>query len=154
MSEQHQDEKDAVSAIFEFAIHVTADVIDGNGHVNNVVYVQWMQDAAVAHARSCIPRNADELADTSWVARSHHIEYLLPVVEGQRIVVRTWIADFRRVRSTRRYRFVRLDDQKLVAQGQTDWVFIDTHSGRPRSIPEMVQQCFQVPHNSPVPDQH
>ena len=149
MSEFLQSDRvERVSEIYSHSVDVTPDVIDRNGHVNNVVYVRWMQDAAVAHAASRISRRAPELANTSWVARSHHIEYLIPVIHGERIVVQTWIADFRRVRSTRRYHFIRMNDQKLVAHGATDWVFIDTVTGRPRTIPELVQQCFQAPGES------
>ncbi|MEZ6124081.1 MAG: thioesterase family protein [Planctomycetaceae bacterium] len=132
----------AAEGVFEFPVDVTASVIDRNGHVNNVAYVKWMQDAAVAHVRARIPRDAAAMDDSTWVARSHFIEYLRPVVIEDRIVVKTWVAEFRRVRSLRRYHIVRQNDQQLVARGETDWVFIASDTGRPRSIPELIRSAF------------
>jgi acyl-CoA thioester hydrolase len=59
-------------------------------------------------------------------------------------MVRTWVTNFRKVRSLRRYRFLRVSDQALLAKGETDWVFVDAASGRPRPIPEEVVACFEL----------
>ncbi|MCA9048827.1 MAG: acyl-CoA thioesterase [Planctomycetaceae bacterium] len=128
--------------IFTHPLTVTADVIDGNGHVNNVVYVQWMQDAAVAHFRSRIDDALMKSLGCTWVARSHQIEYLLPAVENDDIEVRTWIVNWRRVRSVRRYRFIRCSDQQIVARGETDWVLINADTGRPMSVPDPIRNAF------------
>jgi acyl-CoA thioester hydrolase len=127
--------------LFEFT--VSPDVVDGNGHVNNVAYVQWMQDVAIGHATAAGCTRATEALGATWVARSHKVEYLRPAFAGDRIVARTWVADFRRVRSLRRYEFVRVTDGARLAQGETDWVFVDTNTGRPRAIPETIQQLFE-----------
>jgi acyl-CoA thioester hydrolase len=111
--------------------------------VNNVVYVQWMQDVAVRHADAAGCTRATEALGATWVARSHKIEYLRPAFTGDRITARTWVADFRRVRSLRRYEFVRTSDEAVLAKGETDWVFVDTQSGRPRAIPEAIQRGFE-----------
>lgn len=134
----------ATEAIYRETFRVAADVIDGNGHVNNVAYLKWMQDIAVAHFRTKISR--DQMRDWGfiWVARSHHIEYLSPVFLDDEIQISTWIVDWRRVRSTRRYRMIRTSDQAIVAQGETSWVLVDTESGRPRSIPETIQSAFAL----------
>ena len=129
-------------SIYRHVISVPAEAMDQNGHVNNVVYVQWMQDVAILHSDSVGCTAATAAAGASWVARSHHIEYLSPAFAGDRIEALTWVADFRRVRSMRRYRFVRPADGKILAQGETDWVFIDLRTGRPRAIPDAVSQAF------------
>jgi acyl-CoA thioester hydrolase len=123
---------------------VQGDSLDENGHVNNVHYVQWMQDAAVQHSESvgCSRMTGDEGA--AWVARSHAIEYLRPAVLGDRITVLTWVSDHRRVRSLRKYKFVRDADGAVLARGETDWVFVDTVSGKPRQIPEGVRNTFTL----------
>jgi acyl-CoA thioester hydrolase len=123
---------------------VRRDALDDNGHVNNVRFVRWMQDAAVAHSdrTGCSRLTKDEGA--TWVARSHAIEYLRPAFLGDRIAVLTWVSSWRRVRSLRRYRFVRETDGALLARGETDWVFVDTQSGRPRHIPEAVARVFTL----------
>jgi len=119
-------------------------VLDDNGHVNNVAYVQWMQQVAIAHADITGGTAATQEAGCTWVVRSHRVEYLRPAFLGERIEVRTWIANLRRVASERRYRFLRADDGTELARGATDWIFVDADNGRPRRIPETVTAVFDV----------
>jgi len=125
-------------------IAVPDEAIDTNGHVNNVVYVQWMQDVAVRHSNESGGTQAMREAGATWVARSHHVEYLRPAFAGEIIEVSTWVANARRVSSLRRYRFTRVSDQTLLARGETEWVFISATTGRPCSIPESVRKCFPI----------
>ena len=134
--------------IFRHEFTVTQSEIDGNGHVNNVVYVQWMQDVAIQHAAACVSESILREVGGAWVARSHFIEYLRPAFAGDQIQARTWIADLSRVRARRRYQFMRLADGVVLAKGETDWVFITATSGRPRSIPDEIKSAFIV-----VPDE-
>ena len=76
--------------------------------------------------------------------RSHRIEYLRPAFVDDPIEVRTWIVNFSRVRSTRRYQFVRRSDGAILAKGETDWVFVNAETGRPCSIPEEVKNSFRL----------
>lgn len=133
-----------MQAIHRYRFAVGPEVIDGNGHVNNVVYVQWMQDMAVRHADAVGCTNATRRIGAAWIARSHRIEYLSPAFVGDEIEARTWVADFRKVRSLRRYEFVRTTDRATLAHGETDWVFIDLKTGRPRSIPVDVSGAFEL----------
>ena len=128
---------------------VPEDVIDRNGHVNNVAYVQWMQDAAVHHFTAVGGVDAMHSLGATWVVRSHHIEYRSPAFAGDRVQVRTWVVDFRRVRSLRRYEFVRASDGVLLANGETEWVFVDAVSGRPCTIPEEIQQILPLAPEGP-----
>ena len=130
--------------IYRHTFTVDHDAIDVNGHVNNVVYVQWMQDVAVAHsnATGCTAKTRE--LGALWVARSHKIEYLSPAFAGDEIEAQTWVANFRKIRSLRRYRFVRVGDQQILAQGETDWVFMDARTGRPRSVPPEVSGVFDL----------
>jgi acyl-CoA thioester hydrolase len=131
-----------MAAVYEHPIDVPALAIDANGHVNNVQYVQWMQDAAVAHFTEAGGTPIMQAHAATWVVRSHQIEYLRPAVADDRILVRTWVEDFRRVMSLRRYEFLRAADRTMLAKGQTEWVFIDTATGRPKSIPEELRALF------------
>jgi len=133
-----------MESVYQFEIQAAAAEVDGNGHVNNVVYVQWMQDAAIRHAAATGCTAATEAIGATWVARSHQIEYLRPTFAGDIVTVMTWVANFGKVRSLRKYRFVRASDHKVLAQGATDWVFVDAKTGRPRTIPDPIQQAFQV----------
>jgi acyl-CoA thioester hydrolase len=133
-----------MNPIYEFEIDVTAQNVDRNGHVNNVVYIQWMQDAAIAHARVSGCTKASEAVGATWVVRTHHIEYLSPLFAGDKVTVLTWPANFQRVRSMRKYKFVRASDAAVIARAETDWVFVNAKTGRPQSIPEEVRNTLPV----------
>ncbi len=132
-----------ISPIYTKNLIIPASAIDENGHVNNVVYVQWMQDIAVEHYASIGGIEAQG-PDATWVIRKHSIEYFLPAFEGEEVEVRTWVEDLRKVRSLRMYEFVRKSDGKVLVKGETDWVFMDTKSGRPKAIPAEVEKIFEM----------
>jgi acyl-CoA thioester hydrolase len=136
-----------IEATFSYELVIPKSAVDENGHVNNVFYVQWMQDAAVRHYEAMGGTGLTQALGATWVVRSHLVEYLRPAFEGERIRVSTWVANLRRVRSLRRYRFVRLADGQLLVRGETDWVFVDATSGAPRAVPVEVAGLFTL-----VPD--
>ena len=131
-----------MDAIYRLHLKVPPTAVDRNRHVNNVAYVQWMQDAALAHSAAAGCTRMTEALGATWVARMHRIEYLSPAFAGDEITVLTWVVDFRKVRSLRRYRFVRAADRKLLAQGETTWVLVDARTGRPHRIPEDLVRLF------------
>jgi acyl-CoA thioester hydrolase len=133
-----------LSPIYSKTFTIPADVIDENGHVNNVAYVQWMQDIAVEHYESIGGTNPMQLMGATWVVREHRIEYLLPAFSGEEIEIKTWVENVRRVRSLRKYEFVRRSDGKVLVKGETDWVFVDVKTGAPRAIPEEVSRVFAM----------
>jgi len=127
---------------YQFAVPAAA--IDRNGHVNNVEFVRWMQDAAVDHSNAVGCTAATKAAGCTWVVRSHTIDYLRPAFAGEAIEIRTWIDDYRRSFSKRKYEFHRISDGAVLARGETNWVYIDAASGRPKSIPPEIQRLFGV----------
>lgn len=131
-----------ISPSYSKVIVIPPDAIDENGHVNNVTYVQWMQDIAVEHYASIGGIEAQG-PEATWVVREHKVEYLLPAFAGEEIEVRTWVENIRRVRSLRRYEFVRKVDGKMLVKGETDWVFVDVKTGGPRAVPDAVVKVFQ-----------
>jgi acyl-CoA thioester hydrolase len=132
----------AREAIHRHTLVVGRKALDENGHVNNVQYVQWMQDAAVEHSERTGCTRMTREAGALWVARSHTIEYLRPAFQDERITVLTWVSNWRKVRSLRKYRFVRDADGALLARGETDWVYVDATTARPRNIPDEVAGVF------------
>lgn len=112
------------------------------GHVNNIEYVRWMQDAAIAHADAVGCTVATREANALWVVRSHHIEYRRPAFAGDIIDVRTWIVDCRLVSSRRKYEFFRPADNMLLARGETDWVLLDAATFQPKPIPQNIQDLY------------
>jgi acyl-CoA thioester hydrolase len=133
-----------MNPICRFDIQVTAEMVDRNGHVNNVAYIQWMQDAAIHHARTSGCTQATLAAGATWVVRTHQIEYLAPTFAGDEICVLTWVANFKKVRSLRKYKMIRAGDQTVVARAETNWVFVNATSGRPQAIPEVVKATLPV----------
>src|SRR5512132_2774097 len=113
-----------ISSVYSKKFIVPASAIDGNGHVNNVFYVQWMQDIAVEHYSSIGGVEAQG-TESTWVVREHKIKYFLSAFSGEEIEIRTWVENVRRVRSLRKYEFVSRSDQKTLVRGETDWVFVD-----------------------------
>ena len=134
-----------MAAIYEHFLVVTPAAIDEQGHVNNLEYIRWMQEAAVAHsaAQGWPGRRYLELG-AGWVARSHWIEYLQPGFAGDELVVYTWVSNFRKVRSLRKYKIVRTRGQTVLAVAETDWAFIGLQNRVPRRVPPEVIDAFVV----------
>ena len=130
-----------ISTTYSKLFFIPQSAIDENGHVNNVAYVQWMQDVAIEHYASIGGIEAQG-PEATWVVREHRIEYLLPAFAGEEIEIRTWVENIRRVRSLRKYEFIRKSDGKTLVKGETDWVFVNTKTGRPVPLPEEVTQVF------------
>ena len=118
--------------------------MDANGHVNNVAYLQWMQEIAQEHYEFIGGTVLTMALGATWVVREHRIEYMLPAFMGEVIDVQTWVGNIRRVRSLRKYRFIRTSDNELLVKGETDWVFVDAKSGRPRRIPDDLRMIFRT----------
>ncbi len=133
-----------MNGIYQWEIKVGSEVVDGNGHVNNVAYVQWMQEAAIRHSDAAGCTALTTAVGATWVVRSHQVEYLSPCFAGDTVTVQTWVTNFSRVRSLRKYRFYRGGGKRVVARAETDWVFIDAKSGRARAIPDEIKRAFQV----------
>jgi acyl-CoA thioester hydrolase len=137
-----------MDSIYTYFFTIPEDVIDENGHVNNVHFVQWMQDVAVRHYEAMGGIEVTRSLGATWVVRSHQVEYFLPAFAGDEIELRTWVVNIRRVRSLRRYEFIRKQDGRTLVKGETDWVFVDVKSGMPLAIPHAVQSLFSL-----VPDE-
>jgi acyl-CoA thioester hydrolase len=124
-------------------LDVGTDAVDRHGHVNNVEFVRWMNDAAVAHADARGWTAATDAAGAAWVARTHRIDYLRPAFAGDRVRVLTWVADVRGASSLRRYRIERVSDNAVLAEAETDFAFVDARTGRPRRIPADLKAAFR-----------
>lgn len=130
--------------IFEYRMTIPPEALDQNNHVNNVEYLRWMVRAAVQHSHDEGATAAARAEGATWFVRSHHIEYKRPAFAGEDILIRTWVSDVRRTSSLRKYRILRAEDEQVLAEAETIWVFVDAKSGRPRPIPAAVADRFQV----------
>jgi acyl-CoA thioester hydrolase len=135
----------AMTNVFEHPHTVTDDETDEQGHANNVVYVSWMQDAAVAHSAT-LGWTAQRYLDmgAGWVARSHYIEYLRPAYPGDEII-ETHVADMKKVTSKRVYRIIRRADREVLAKAETHWAFINYATGKPTRIPAEIADAYPIP---------
>lgn len=125
-----------MTSLFRLNLIVPAAAIDDNGHVNNVVYVQWMQDVATAHADQAGYGAKDCLAlGGTWVVRSHHIDYLGSARHGDHLWLETWVAELGRSGCRRGYRFLRAGDGRILARAHSHYVHVNAVSGRPQALP-------------------
>jgi acyl-CoA thioester hydrolase len=113
---------------------------DANGHVNNVVYLRWVQEAAAAHWTAVAA--ADVRAAVSWVVVRHEIDYKRPAFPGDALVARTWV-DAVTAATTERYcEILRGEGGELLAKSRTIWCAIDPRTGKPRRIDPRVRTYF------------
>lgn len=134
-----------MSAVYEASHTVTEAEIDLQGHAGNEVYLKWMLAAAIGH--STVQGWSHERyrrQGAIWVVRSHHIEYLQPAFLGDEIVVRTWVADMKKITSLRKYRIVRSRDDATLVVAETNWAYVDLNLRKPRRIPPELAESFTV----------
>ena len=125
---------------FEIPIVVRAEDIDDMDHVNNVVYLGWVQDVAIAH---WMARATDALrAEFGWVATRHELDYKQAAVFGDAITARTWIGTVDSRRFERHTAIVRNRDGVVLARGRTLWCLINRATGRITRITPELRACF------------
>jgi acyl-CoA thioester hydrolase len=125
---------------------------DAYGHLNNINYLRWMQEAAFG-ASAAVGYDFARYTGLGclWLVRETDIEYLIPLEYGDEVDIKTSVIDFRRSHSRRRYEFINTKTGQLAACAETDWVYIDSKTLRPAAIPPEMQLAF-FPEGAPVPD--
>jgi acyl-CoA thioester hydrolase len=134
---------DAPQPAFELPITVRAEDIDELGHVNNVVYLGWVQEVAKGHWFAVTtPEEAENLV---WVAIRHELDYRKPAFDGDHLVGRTWIGEAGGVKCERFVEIRNRDTGDLLMQCRSVWVAVDRRSGRPRRFDPAVMDRFRRP---------
>jgi acyl-CoA thioester hydrolase len=113
------------------------------GHVNNVIYLRYTQDVAVAHWRAYA--TAEQLEKVVWVARRHEIDYLRPAFEGDELVARTWVGEATGATYERFVEIARPRDGQVLAKVRSVWVLLDAKTLRPTRITQELRDQFSVP---------
>ena len=116
---------------FRIDLQIRIDDIDGLGHVNNVVYVRWIQEAAESHWRHLTGGTPPE--GVVWVVLRHEIDYRSPVGPSDRVHALTWVGETAGVRSVRFVRILNASG-RVVAESKTTWCLIDASTGQPRRV--------------------
>jgi acyl-CoA thioester hydrolase len=133
---------------------------DALGRVHHANYLRYMQEAAFdASAAAGYDMARYTAMGCHWLIRETNLKVLAALRYGDSVQVKTWVADFRRVRSRRAYELRLTGSDELVAQAYTDWVFLDQNTGRPVAIPEEMVAAFypeglpdSVPPREHLPD--
>lgn len=132
------------TAYFDLKLKVQPEHIDILGHVNNVVYVAWMQEVATAHIEALGLGVKDYLElKHAMVAVEHHVQYRKAALEGDDIILRTWLNDINALFSFRQYAFFRAADQALLFTGTTKWACVEIATGRPKRLSPTFIQAYQ-----------
>ena len=128
-----------------YTIRVRPEDIDQLNHVNNVVYVQWIQDAAVNHWNSVAP---DEIKKSFvWVIVRHEIDYRQSAKLNDELLIKTWVLNAQGVSSVRQVQIFRKEDLKLLVESKTNWCMVDVNTQRPARITREVRNLF-LPENN------
>jgi acyl-CoA thioester hydrolase len=130
------------SSPFETIVPVVAADIDEQNHVNNTVYVRWVQDIATAHWRAIASPEAQEAI--GWVVLRHEIDYKTPATLGDEVVLRTWVGKATRLTFERFTEIRRKRDRQLLSQARTLWCPINTETGRPVRVSAKVRAQFST----------
>ncbi len=131
---------------FEIPIAIQSADVDGMRHVNNVVYLRWVQDAAVAHWRAIAPP-ADQEA-IAWVVVRHEIDYKYPAFPSDSIIARTWVGAATRLRFERHTEILRAADRRVLARARTIWCPVNPQTGRPTDVSPEMRIIFSIPEES------
>lgn len=116
---------------------------DAFGHLNNAVYLRYMQEAGIGASNALgVDEAAYRALNRHWLPRKTKIDYLRPVRHGEEIEVHTWVDSARRVKSRRIYEFHRKGAQDIFAKAYTDWVFVDSEKLIPATIPQELMDLF------------
>jgi len=126
-----------MSHVFYLPITVAPEDIDELNHVNNIVYLRYVQDAAIGHWKTVPQEIASQII---WMARRHEIDYLKQAFLGDELVAKTWVDDFVGVKSIRHCEILR--GEEVLARSVTHWISLDAQTLRPKRITEEIVKQF------------
>jgi acyl-CoA thioester hydrolase len=129
------------SAPFEMTVSVLAEDIDGQNHVNNTVYLRWVQEVATAHWQTIASTEARERI--GWVVLRHEIDYKAPACLGDQVVLRTWVGKATKI-TFERFTEIQRSDGRVLSAARTVWCPINTQTGRPVRVPAEVREQFSI----------
>ena len=125
---------------FELALRVEAEDIDRQGHVNNLVYLRWVQDVATAHWQ--VLASEEDQATLIWVVLRHEIDYMVAALRGDELLVRTRLGKASGLTFERHTDIVRAADEQKLAKARTLWCPLSTRTGRPQRLSPRLRALF------------
>ena len=127
---------------FEMPARVQPADVDGLNHVNNIVYLRWVQDVAAAHWFAAAP--AEDQAGLVWMVVRHEIDYVSPALPDDELILHTRVGEAIGLRFERLTEILRAGDRKVLAKARTLWVPVDPKSGRPKRVSAAVRELFST----------
>lgn len=127
---------------YQHSILVKFSDLDAMNHVNNVVYVQWVQDAATAH---WISGASEAIKDKfNWVVIRHEVDYRSPAVLNDELIAKTWVEDYDGAKSNRRVQIIRKKDNRVLAEAKTTWCLLAAANNRPVRVGQEIKEVFRA----------
>lgn len=131
-----------------FTVDVTVEAgdLDHYGHVNNAVYLRWLERCAWAHSASVglPPELCAGALRRGMAVRRSEVDYLRAAYAGDRLTVATWVARADRLRALRRFQVVRLADSETLVRADLAYVCINLETGGPARMPPVFAQNYRV----------
>src|SRR6185295_19433234 len=128
--------------VFTLTATVLPTDIDEQNHVNNMVYLRWVQEIAIAHWQVLASSTAQ--AAISWVVLRHEIDYKTPAVSGDEVELLTWVGKATRLTFERFTEIKRKTDGQVLAKARTLWCPVDPNTGKPTRVPPDVRAQFST----------
>lgn len=125
---------------FSHSFSVSKSDIDEQGHVNNIAFVRYVQDVAVAHWQHAATREMQ--AQFSWIMLRHEIEYKRQAFEGETLTATTWVGEWTAVTCERFVEITR--GAELLAKSRTVWCMLDRRTTKPKRISSELKELFQA----------
>ena len=126
---------------WETELKVLDTDFDRLGHVNNVVYLRYVQEVAESHWAAIA--SPDHLHRSIWVVRRHEIDYSHSILPGQQVVGLTWVHRPEGTRFDRSVWLLSPDRKTVFARAKTTWLLLDNESGRPKRVDTVLLEAFK-----------
>ena len=128
---------------FKTLLRVRHYEMDALGHVNNAVYQNYLEQAAIEHSEYLgLTLDVYRQVGGVFVMRRVEIDYLRPAVAGDTLEVTTWLKEMRGTRAFRCYEIRKQNQDNLLVKAEALWVWVDAQTMRPRPIPSLMLDKF------------
>ncbi len=126
--------------IFEYPITILKNDIDEQGHVNNIIYLKWVQEVAIAHWTSV--STPEMLEKYLWVVSRHEIDYLKSALISSKLIAKTWVTEPQGAKSERHVTIMDAGTETIYAKIITTWYLLDFKTKKPMRISDDIVHAF------------
>ena len=125
---------------FKITFKVEQQHLDDVNHVNNVIYVQWMENIARQHWNTYASEEMQ--LQVLWMIKRHEIDYITQAFLDNELEMHTWTGDYTNVTWKRHYEITRIADSKKIISAASIWIPLDRKTQRPRRIDDAMLLMF------------